>query len=79
MVFGLVAYSGEPTFTKQPFLQLSKPDTIMHEFPVDDPAAWEVERVVTLLQYLIGYTKVIAPFRRGINDNETLTRDSPSD
>ena len=46
----------------------------MDEFPVDNPAAWEADGVVTFLQYLIGYTKVASPFRRGINDNKTLAR-----
>jgi len=51
----------------------------MDEFPVDDPAAREADGVVTLLQYLIGYTKVASPFRRGIDDNKTLTGDSVND
>lgn len=79
MVFGLVTYSGKPIFSQQPSFQPPKPDSVMDEFPVDDPAAWEADGIMTLLQYLIGYTEVVSPFRRGINGNKTFSRDSLHD
>jgi hypothetical protein len=74
MLFGLAANSRESIFSKQPSFQSPKPDGVMDELPVDDPAAWKVDSVVTLPEYFIRCTKVALPFRGGINDHKTLAR-----